>query len=153
MESARLAEQSDVPAIEAVAAAAMQSMDDARGMSVFVRREVATPPGDLARKAIGDPSSIAVVGTYNDSVFGYGIVSTAPLSDGEQLGIIEHLVVDPEIRKSGIGEAMMNLIIDELKSRGCMRVDSYALPGDRNTKNFFESFGLKARLLTVHKEI
>ena len=25
-----------------------------------------------------------------------------------------------------------------------------ALPGDRATKNFFESFGLKARLLTVH---
>ena len=45
----------------------------------------------------------------------------------------------------------MNLVLDELRAAGCIGIDSRALPGDRETKNFFESFGLKARLLTVHR--
>jgi hypothetical protein len=27
------------------------------------------------------------------------------------------------------------------------------MPGDRNTKNFFESFGLVARAITVHRDL
>jgi len=32
----------------------------------------------------------------------------------------------------------------------CTDLDSYALPGDRDTKNFFESHAMKSRLLIVH---
>jgi hypothetical protein len=32
-------------------------------------------------------------------------------------------------------------------------MDSLALPGDRATKNFFESFGLKARAIVVHRSL
>ncbi len=45
---------------------------------------------------------------------------------------------------------MMNEVVASAKAAGCLGVDAVALPGDRNTKNFFESFGLKARLLVVH---
>ena len=33
---------------------------------------------------------------------------------------------------------------------GAIGVDALALPGDRATKNFFETFGLKARAIVVH---
>ena len=40
--------------------------------------------------------------------------------------------------------------IAEARRRGSIGIDGRALPGDRETKNFFESFGLKARQLVVH---
>jgi len=38
-----------------------------------------------------------------------------------------------------------------LRDEGCAGVDGVALPGDRAAKQFFESAGLKARLLTMHR--
>jgi hypothetical protein len=32
-------------------------------------------------------------------------------------------------------------------------VDGIALPGDRQAKNFYESAGFKARMLTMHRRI
>ena len=51
----------------------------------------------------------------------------------------------------GIGEAMMDELVAWCAAAGCTGVDSLALPGDRHTKNFFESFGLVARAIVVHK--
>ena len=153
MESARIAKREDLGAIARAAQIAGKEIEGSRGASVFTRNEVSTPASELAEAAIEDPTSVVIAGTYDEVVFGYAIATTSNLSDGELLGTIEHLLVEPEIRKSGIGEAMMNLVLSELSSLGCTRVDSHALPGDRHTKNFFESFGLKARLLTVHIEL
>ena len=40
-----------------------------------------------------------------------------------------------------------------MHGQGCFGVDSLALPGDRHTKNFFESFGLVARAIIVHRSL
>jgi hypothetical protein len=48
---------------------------------------------------------------------------------------------------------MMQALVDWCTERGCMGVDSLALPGDRHTKNFFESFGLVARAIVVHRPL
>ncbi len=153
MEAARQATTSDLDAIEMIAELCLGDIDGSRGASVFTRNEVSTPARELASEALTSANSVVVAGTYDDVVFGYAVADTSTLSDGELIGTIHHLAVDPEIRKSGIGEAMMNMILAELKALGCKRVDSHALPGDRHTKNFFESFGLKARLLTVNIEL
>ena len=100
---------------------------------------------------IESDDGLAVVGTYDDVVFGYALATVERLADGRLLGRLDDLAVDADARGSGIGEAMMNLVIDELRAAGCLGIDSRALPGDRETKNFFESFGLKARLLVVHR--
>ncbi len=47
----------------------------------------------------------------------------------------------------------MNAVVDEARTRNCFGIDALALPGDRETKNFFESFGLKARQLVVHRSL
>lgn len=78
-------------------------------------------------------------------------VEIQTLSSGELMGVLHDFVVDAEAQDVGIGEAMMNLVVEKLTKRGCIGVDAWALPGDRATKNFFESFGLKARLLTAHR--
>ena len=40
-----------------------------------------------------------------------------------------------------------------MEERGCRWVDGTALPGDRGAKNFYESAGFKARLLTMHRDL
>ena len=61
---------------------------------------------------------------------------------------MEH--VEPEAREVGLGEELLDAVIAWSRARGCSTLDAVALPGDRHTKNFFETFGMKARLLTVH---
>ena len=37
------------------------------------------------------------------------------------------------------------------RATGCIGIESMALPGDRDTKNFFEAAGLIARAIVVHR--
>ena len=43
--------------------------------------------------------------------------------------------------------------IARLRERGATAVESWALPGDRDTKNLFERAGVTARKLVVSKRI
>lgn len=36
---------------------------------------------------------------------------------------------------------------------GCLGIDALALPGNRETKNFFEASGLTARAIVVHRSL
>ncbi|MEM7274884.1 MAG: GNAT family N-acetyltransferase [Actinomycetota bacterium] len=127
-------------------------MDGERGAAMFLAREASPKPvTDELAAAIEDERSLVVVGTYDDVVFGYGYAVIEPLRDGTTVAVLRHFMVEEEARAAGIGEAMMNLILDTTRAAGCRGIDSTALPGDRETKNFFESFGLKARMLVVHR--
>jgi GNAT superfamily N-acetyltransferase len=92
-------------------------------------------------------------GTLDDTVVGYGLVRTERLADGTLLGVIDDIYVDPGAREVGLGQALMDHLLDWCRAQGCFGVDSLALPGDRQTKNFFESFGLVARAIVVHRPL
>ena len=47
----------------------------------------------------------------------------------------------------------MDAVLAWARERGCIGIDSLALPGNRDTKNFFETFGFTARLLVVHRKL
>jgi hypothetical protein len=47
----------------------------------------------------------------------------------------------------------MEAVLAWCDERGCFGVDALALPGNRETKNFFESFGLVARAIVVHRRL
>ena len=74
-------------------------------------------------------------------------------ADGGRLGVVTDLYTEPGRRELGIGEVMMEALVDWCREQGCFGVDSLALPGDRHTKNFFESFGLVARAIVVHRSL
>ncbi len=67
--------------------------------------------------------------------------------------MVTDLYTEPGARELGLGEITMQALVDWCTERGCFGVDSLALPGDRHTKNFFESFGLVARALIVHRAL
>ena len=94
-----------------------------------------------------------VVGTIDETTIGYGAARVVGLADGRPLGVVDELFVEPGARGVGVGEAMMDLLVAWCVERGCVGVDAVALPGDRETKNFFETFGLKARAIVVHRQL
>jgi hypothetical protein len=47
----------------------------------------------------------------------------------------------------------MELVLAWCRQHGCRAIDSLALPGMRESKNFFERFGLKTRQLIVHRAL
>jgi GNAT superfamily N-acetyltransferase len=84
------------------------------------------------------------------ALVGWAYVRLHTLPDNRILGIIDELAVHPDGRQIGAGELLLEHVLAWCRTKECIGVDSYALPGARETKNFFETFGMKARLLTVH---
>ena len=153
-EGARPARADDVAVLAPLVDQVRGEMRPNRGGELFLVREAGR--GDTATElseAVDDGDTVAIVGTYDDVPFGLAVATVEPLTDGRLLGVLRTFLVDPEARGVGVGEAMMNAMMSALTERGCVGIDSVALPGDRETKNFFESFGLKARLLTVHRAL
>jgi GNAT superfamily N-acetyltransferase len=153
-ESARTATEADVPALAALVAAAADEKQAQKGGPLWFRRERrwGDAEAELAL-ALTAPDHEVAVGTLDGAVVGYGLVRTERLGDGSLLGVIDDIYVEPDAREVGLGQALMEHLLDWCRAAGCFGVDSLALPGDRQTKNFFESFGLVARAIIVHRPL
>ena len=125
-----------------------------RGGSLFVAREARPEPVEESLRALlADPDGYLVAGSYDGAVLGYATGRIETLRNGRLLGVIDDVYVEPEARSVGVGEAMMDCLIEWFTGRRCMGVDSTALPGARETKNFFEESGFTARLLVMHRRL
>jgi len=102
---------------------------------------------------MSSPDEEVWVGTLDSAILSYARAKVEVLRTGEYLGLVTDIYVTPEARSVGLGEALINVIIAWCSERKCVGIDSMALPGNRETKNFFETFGFKARLLTVHRSL
>ena len=153
-EGARRAADSDIAAVVELAAGAAAELAPRRGGYVWARLEARTEPLEqsLDRDHRSD-DALVVVGTVDEAVVGYGVIRLVGLHDGAMLGRVTDIYVTPEARGVGVGEAMMGELMDWARRRACIGVDSLALPGDRETKNFFETHGLVARSITVHRSL
>jgi GNAT superfamily N-acetyltransferase len=153
-EAARTAVGADLAQVVALAGAATEEKLRQKGGVLWARREGRPAPREAAlRSALESPDHEVAVGTLDGVAVGYGVVRVEKLLDGGLLGVIDDIYVDPDARAVGVGETLMNHLIDWCLARGCFGVDSLALPGDRHTKNFFESFGLVARAIVVHRPL
>jgi GNAT superfamily N-acetyltransferase len=153
-EAARTAVEADVPHVVALAGAAAEEKARQKGGAIWARREGRPAPREAALLvALQSDDHEVAVGTLDGAIVGYGAARVETLLDGGRLGVIDDIYVDPGARAVGVGEALMNHLLDWCIARGCFGVDSLALPGDRETKNFFESFGLVARAIVVHRPL
>jgi len=91
-----------------------------------------------------------MLGTINDVVVGFCVGHLATLHNQRTLGIITELYVELEGREIGVGDALITEQVESFRSRGAIGVDSWALPGARLTKNFYEAHHFTARALTLH---
>lgn len=152
--AARPATPADVPAIDGLALDAVAEQVDGRGGAVWsVREALRSPRGGGLAAAVADPDQLVLVGTIDDEIVGYATTQLEELADGGRLGVITSVFTLPGARAIGIGEAMLDEVIAWCEARGCVGIDAHALPGNRDTKNFFETFGFTARLLVVHRRL
>ena len=139
----RPATAADDARVAELAATAIEEQVDARGGSVWARREA------LARARDGQ----TFVGAIDGAVVGFAAVGVEPLADDAKLGVVYAIYVEPGAREVAVGEALLDAAIAWCRDAGCIGVDAHALPGNRETKNFFETFGMTARLIVVHKRL
>ena len=153
-EGCRPAQESDLPRLTELVGQAISELRPGRGGAVWSRYQARTPPYEpqLARE-LRDPDHHVLVGTLDGAVMAYGAAHVEVLHDGGLLGVVDDLYTEPGAREVGLGEVTMQALVDWCTERGCFGVDSLALPGDRHTKNFFESFGLVARAIVVHRSL
>lgn len=153
-EGCRPATSLDLPRLAELAAAAVAELRVGRGGELWARQVGRQPPfEDTFGIELADAAHHVLVGTLDGDVLGYGVARVEVLRDGGRLGVVTDLYVEPGARELGIGETTMQALVDWCRAEGCFGVDSLALPGDRHTKNFFESFGLVARAIVVHRPL
>lgn len=150
-EAARVAEPHDVGVIAGLVREALDAIAEQRGGELWTLRHSRSLPADTSvADAIGDDDHLVVVGTLDESVVGYLMARVEVLPDKSVLAVIDDLFVLPDGRQVGVGGEMMSLAMQWARDRDCRGIDAAALPGDRHTKNFFESNGLVARAILVH---
>ena len=152
-EGARVATSADREVLSELRAHARATIDGSRGAAALLGRDHPIPAVDeLADAALrGDPEAVVVVGTLDDAVVGFVLADLTTSQRCGRVATIVALWVTPEARGVGVGEAMMNETVMWAQERGCSELDAEALPGDRGTKNFFESHGMVARKISVSR--
>ena len=151
---ARLATNEDLEVVTALCESGTAELRPNRGGEIWSQWEARPEPvGPALAALITGADTNVVVGEIDGTTVGYAAVVRQTLHDGRLVGHLTDLYVMPEARGVGIGEAMMESITNWCRAHDCVGIDSLALPGDRATKNFFESFGLVARALRVHRAI
>jgi GNAT superfamily N-acetyltransferase len=153
-ETSRPATSDDVPRLAELAGTAIDELSVGRGGEVWARTQARRPPlEDGFRAELASPAHLVLVGELDGAAVAYGVVRLDELADGGRLGVVTDLYVEAEARGVGLGELLMDALVAWCTEQGCIGVDSLALPGDRATKNFFESFGLVARAIVVHRAL
>jgi len=152
--TARTAAENDVDAIVALVESAIVELTPIRGGSIWSRLDARVEPfDDSVRADLDHQNYLVVVGQIDGATVGYSVVRPVDLHDGARIGRIAEIYVHPEARGVSVGETMMTEIEQWAKNAELIGLDSMALPGDRATKNFFETFGLVARAISVYRPL
>lgn len=140
--------------IAVLAAAMHDELAPMKGGPLWAAREGRAAPYVATYVSLLDqPDTCFLVGCIDDVVVGFGVVEVETLRTGERLGVITDLFVEVEARSVAVGETITNGLVTFCADRDCIGVDARALPGHRDTKNFFEDQGFTARALVMHHQI
>jgi GNAT superfamily N-acetyltransferase len=153
-EAARPATGEDVPRLAQLVAEAVAEQAEGRGGRIWSARETRALPADASLAAlVADPDALVLAGTIDATVVGYAVAVTEQLRTGDRLGVVTDVYVEEGARGVGVGEALLDQVVAWCEAAGCIGIDALALPGNRSTKNFFESFGFTARAIVVHRRL
>jgi GNAT superfamily N-acetyltransferase len=104
---------------------------------------------------LDDPASQVWIGLIDGVPLGFlwaRIEPLLPQADGAEVGVVHFIFTEPEARRVGVGEAMLDGALAALRERSVQRFDARVSPGHRDAKNFFESFGFSARLIVMFRD-
>jgi GNAT superfamily N-acetyltransferase len=152
--SAQSASSAHLPAVAQLLSDGSAVVADERGGATFVNRETLAPPFEEQLSVmLADPDALVAVGAVDDVIMGCALAKVETLRDGTVLARLEYLWVEPGAREVGLGGELMDLAKQWAQDAGATRLDAYALPGNRQAKNFLETAGFSARLIVMHRKL
>jgi GNAT superfamily N-acetyltransferase len=152
-EAVRTATAGDGDRIAVLAAELVSALGAQRGGARLVEAVPASvQSGEAIRALLDDPSARVLVGTLDEVVVGFAVCHRDTAGPSGR-GLLDGCYVEEEARGVGVGHLLLQAALAWLATNGCREVDGVALPGDRAAKNFYESAGFKARLLTMNRSL
>lgn len=155
MEGARLALPGDLAACARLLAEARDQAFALRGGAALLADSADLPDrfdgAWLARSWTGTERAV-FAGTIDEEVVGVAVGRLTTRGD-ERVGAVVCCYVEADARGVGVGTALAEELFGWFRANDCAAVDAPALPGDRATKQLFESQGLSARLLILHRRL
>jgi GNAT superfamily N-acetyltransferase len=150
----RAAHRADIDELVRLDRLAREHLRPLRGGEMYLLHTARPePPEHSLLSDLDDVDRLVLMGCLGDVPVGYAIAAVHPLADGTCAADVSEVFVEPDARSVGVGNLLMQRLVEWATDRGCIGIDARALPGDRNTKNFFESIGLVARAITVHRDL
>jgi GNAT superfamily N-acetyltransferase len=152
--SVRAAVADDANSLQSLRELAKGHISQQRGGELALLREFAATEtfGGFGAPEL-NAERLVCMGYIDDVAVGYASADILKLEGGYELCRLGELFVESDAREIGVGELLMKFVAQWAEERGCGGIDATAMPGDRDTKNFFETFGLVARAITVHKDL
>jgi GNAT superfamily N-acetyltransferase len=152
MDHARRAGPGDLDACAVLFAQACAAARDVRGGDALLARSSPRPADSLVDGWYRSEDAVLFAGTFDGVVVGLG-AGILEHVDTTLIGRVACCYVEPEARGVGVGGTLMAALVEWFTERGCRAIDALALPGDRDTKQLFETSGFKTRLLTLRRTI
>jgi len=112
------------------------------------------PVVDSFAALLDDPDAHLYVGEIDSVPVGFLMArdeDLLPDAGGRRVAAVRLIFTLAGARGVGVGEAMIGLFLDEATARGIVEFDAHVSPGHRESKNFFESNGFKARSIVMHR--
>jgi GNAT superfamily N-acetyltransferase len=160
VDEARPATPGDLGALNHLRSEALEALAAGKGGDLWRRRDLRHPVDrPINEDLLGDPSHLVLVGTIDGVAVAYALAHLEHLDagrhpeTGEPLAVIDELYVEPDARSVGVGESLVESLLEWATSHRCVGIDAFALPGDRHVKNLFERSGLVARAILVHRRL
>jgi GNAT superfamily N-acetyltransferase len=111
------------------------------------------PAGEAMTEVLRDPDSLVVIGEIDGVPLGFAWARSEPLlpqAGDVRVAVVRLIHTTLDARGVGVGDAMIEDVLTEFRSRGHRLFDARVSPGHRLAKNFFESNGFSARLIVMH---
>ena len=151
--TSRSAGADDVPALADLYATLLEEMTALK--SVWGLTDgLPEPVAEAFEAHLAAPADHVYVGEYDGVPVGFLVWredALLPQAGGAQIATVRLIFTDPEARRVGVGEAMVQRFLAEARERGIELFDAVVPPGHRHAKNFFESNGFKARRIVMHR--
>lgn len=139
--------------LEELASQALKEVGKWRGAKLLQQRY---RTDDLSQKlsvCLDSDAHIVRLGTVDGVVVAAAVAVVSQLASGDKLAEVEMLYVLPGARGVGVGQLLLEDLLEWARQRGCGGLAADALPGDRLTKNFFESQQMVAHSLTLYRDL
>ena len=157
MESVRVASLDDDSRLVELCAELVAGISAQRGGPLLIDPGLDEPTGAALagrlRLLLDRPDSLVLVGTLDEVVVGLAVSTVQQIAGRGRRGVLGACYVEPGARGVGVGRLLLDRALSWFEECGCDGVDGTALPGDRESKNFYESAGFRARMLTMHRHL